>query len=465
MTRCSRVSLRRSGFLSGRCSRVYRAKTSKRALRTFSRSAPPLSPADKEPPVNFEFSDKVKNLQGRLQAFLDDHIYPNEQRFYDEVEQNRWSPTRIVEELKLKARAAGLWNLFLLDSEQGAGLTNLEYAPLCEMMGRSVMAPEVFNCSAPDTGNMEVLARYGTPEQKERWLKPLLAGEIRSCFAMTEPAVASSDATNIAARIVRDGDHYVINGRKWWTSGAGDPRCKIAIFMGKTDPSALPHKQQSMILVPMDVPGVKIDRMLSVFGYDHAPHGHGEVTFEDVRVPLSNILLGEGRGFEIAQGRLGPGRIHHCMRCIGVAERALETMCQRVHTRVAFGKPLAEQGTIRAEIAVSRMEIEQARLLTLKAAYMMDTVGNKEAKAEIAMIKVIAPNMTLRVLDRAIQAYGGAGVSDDTFLAGAWANVRTLRLADGPDEVHTEAVAKLELDKGKPKIVRTERQMETARVH
>jgi len=401
--------------------------------------------------VNFEFSDKVKNLQGRLQAFLDDHIYPNEQRFYDEVEQNRWSPTRIVEELKLKARAAGLWNLFLLDSEQGAGLTNLEYAPLCEMMGRSVMAPEVFNCSAPDTGNMEVLARYGTPEQKKRWLKPLLAGEIRSCFAMTEPAVASSDATNIAARIVRDGDHYVINGRKWWTSGAGDPRCKIAIFMGKTDPSALPHKQQSMILVPMDVPGVKIDRLLKVFGYDHAPHGHGEVTFENVRVPASNILLGEGRGFEIAQGRLGPGRIHHCMRCIGIAERALETMCKRVQSRVAFGRLLAEQGTVRADIASSRMEIEQARLLTLKAAYMMDTVGNKEARAEISMIKVVAPNIALRVLDRAIQAHGGAGVSQDTFLAAAWANVRTLRIADGPDEVHTESIARQELRKwGKP---------------
>jgi acyl-CoA dehydrogenase len=402
-------------------------------------------------PVNFEFSDKVKNLQGRLQAFLDEHIYPNEQRFYDEIERNRWSPTRIVEELKLKACAAGLWNLFLPDSEQGAGLTNLEYAPLCETMGRSVMAPEVFNCSAPDTGNMEVLARYGTPEQKERWLKPLLAGEIRSCFAMTEPAVASSDATNIKASILRDGTHYVINGRKWWTSGAGDPRCKIAIFMGKTDPSAAPHKQQSMILVPMDAPGVKIERMLTVYGYDHAPHGHGEVTFENVRVPVSNILLGEGRGFEIAQGRLGPGRIHHCMRCIGVAERALETMCKRVQARVAFGKPLAEQGTIRADIANSHMEIEQARLLTLKAAYMMDTLGNKEARAEIAMIKVVAPNVALRVLDRAIQAHGGAGVSQDTFLAAAWANVRTLRLADGPDEVHTESIARQELRKwGKP---------------
>jgi len=401
--------------------------------------------------VNFEFSEKVKNLQGRLRAFLDESIYPNEKRFYDEIEQNRWSPTRIVEELKLKARAGGLWNLFLPDSEQGAGLTNLEYAPLCETMGRSVMAPEVFNCSAPDTGNMEVLARYGTPEQKERWLKPLLAGEIRSCFAMTEPAVASSDATNIEASIVRDGNHYVINGRKWWTSGAGDPRCKIAIFMGKTDPSAQPHKQQSMILVPMDEPGVKIERLLTVFGYDHAPHGHGEVTYENVRVPVSNILLGEGRGFEIAQGRLGPGRIHHCMRCMGAAERALETMCKRVQSRVAFGKPLAEQGTIRADIASSRMEIEQARLLTLKAAYMMDTLGNKAARAEIAMIKVVAPNVALQVLDRAIQAHGGAGVSQDTFLAAMWANVRTLRLADGPDEVHTESIARQELRKcGKP---------------
>jgi len=403
------------------------------------------------PLVNFEFSDKVKNLQGRLQAFLDEHIYPNEQRFHDEIDRNRWSPTRIVEELKPKARAAGLWNLFMPDSEHGAGLANLEYAPLCEMMGRGVMAPEVFNCSAPDTGNMEVLARYGTPEQKERWLKPLLAGEIRSCFAMTEPAVASSDATNITASIVRDGGHYLINGRKWWTSGAGDPRCKIAIFMGKTDPSAPPHKQQSMILVPMDAPGVKVERLLRVFGYDHAPHGHGEVTFENVRVPVSNILLGEGRGFEIAQGRLGPGRIHHCMRCIGVAERALETMCKRVQARVAFGKPLAEQGTIRADIAISRMEIEQARLLTLKTAYMMDTVGNKAARAEISMIKVVAPNVALRVLDRAIQAHGGAGVSQDTFLAATWANVRTLRLADGPDEVHTESIARHELQKwGKP---------------
>jgi acyl-CoA dehydrogenase len=405
--------------------------------------------------MNFDYTDKVKSLQQRLRAFMDEHIYPNEKRYYQEIENDRWAPTKVIEELKPKARAAGLWNLFLPDDAQGAGLTNLEYAPLCEIMGRSILAPEVFNCSAPDTGNMEVVARYGTHEQKERWLKPLLAGEIRSCFAMTEPAVASSDATNIQASIRREGNEYVLNGRKWWSSGAGDPRCKIAIFMGKTDPTAKKHQQQSMVLVPMDAPGVKVERLLTVFGYDHAPHGHGEVSYENVRIPVSNMLLGEGRGFEIAQGRLGPGRIHHCMRCIGVAERALETMCQRVKSRVAFGKPLAEQGTLRADIAQSRMEIEQARLLTLKAAYMMDTVGNKEARAEIAMIKVVAPNITLRVLDRAIQAHGGAGVSQDTFLAGAWANVRTLRLADGPDEVHIESLAKNELQKGSPRVLKT----------
>jgi len=397
--------------------------------------------------MDLDPTPKTKDLQLRLKAFMEEHIYPNEALFHDQIEAHRFAPTAIVEELKTKARAAGLWNLFLPENEHGAGLSNLEYAPLCEIMGRSIMAPEVFNCSAPDTGNMEVLARYGTPEQQERWLEPLLAGDIRSCFAMTEPAVASSDATNIESSIAREGDEYVINGRKWWSSGAGDPRCKIAIFMGKTDFNAPLHKQQSMILVPMDAPGVKIERLLTVFGYDHAPHGHAEVSYTNVRVPVSNILLGEGRGFEIAQGRLGPGRIHHCMRCIGVAERALETMCKRVQSRVAFGKTIAEQGTIRADIATSRMEIEQARLLVLKAAHMMDTVGNKVARAEIAMIKVIVPNVTLRVLDRAIQAHGAAGVSQDTFLASAWAHVRTLRLADGPDEVHTEAISKLELRK------------------
>ena len=397
--------------------------------------------------MSFDVSEKTRELQQRLQAFMDSHVYSNEEKFQAEIAQARWKPTRIVEELKAKARHEGLWNLFLPHDESGAGLSNLEYAPLCEVMGRSHIAPEIFNCSAPDTGNMEVLARYGTAEQKEKWLRPLLAGEIRSCFAMTEPDVASSDATNISASIVTDGDSYVINGRKWWSSGAGDPRCKVAILMGKTDPSAAGHKQQSMILVPLDTPGVKIVRMLTVFGYDHAPHGHAEIQFEDVRVPKTNMLLGEGRGFEIAQGRLGPGRIHHCMRCIGVAERALETMCRRVQSRIAFGRALAEQGTIRADIAMSRMEIEQARLLTLKAADMMDKVGNKAARSEIAMIKVVAPNVALRVLDRAIQAHGGAGVSQDTFLASAWAGVRSLRLADGPDEVHIESIAKWELGK------------------
>ena len=394
----------------------------------------------------FEHSTKVKNLQAKLSAFLDATVLPNEKVYYEQLDEGgRWKIPPIMEELKAKARTAGLWNLFLPESEYGAGLSNLEYAPLCEIMGRSLIAPEAFNCSAPDTGNMEVLVRYGTPEQKERWLRPLLAGAIRSCFAMTEPDVASSDATNIRARIVRQGDAYVVNGRKWWISGAGDPRCKICIFMGKTDPAAPPHQQQSMILVPMDTPGVSVKRLLSVFGYDDAPHGHAEVLFENVCVSSANLLLGEGRGFEVAQGRLGPGRIHHCMRLIGLAERSLEAMCWRVKARVAFGKLLAEQGTIRADIARSRIEIEQARLLTLKAAYLMDTVGNKAARAEIAMIKVVAPNMALRVIDRAIQAHGGAGVSPDFGLAAAWAQARTLRLADGPDEVHREAIAKIEL--------------------
>ena len=397
--------------------------------------------------MSLAVTDRAQELATRLTAFMDEHIYPNEATFQRQVEHgDRWQPARIVEELKPKARAAGLWNLFLPESEYGAGLTNAEYAPLCEIMGRSpAFAAEVFNCSAPDTGNMEVLVRYGSPEQKRRWLEPLLAGEIRSCYAMTEPDVASSDATNIRSSISRQGDDYVISGHKWYISGAGDPRCKISIFMGKSNPDAARHQQQSMILVPMDTPGVTIRRMLSVFGYDHAPHGHAEITFENVRVPASNLLLGEGRGFEIAQGRLGPGRIHHCMRTIGLAERALETMCRRVLKRTAFGKPLAEQGTIRADIAESRIELEQARLLTLRAAQLMDTVGNKAARREIAMIKIVAPRAALKVLDRAIQAHGAAGVSDDTFLASAWAHTRTIRLADGPDEVHREAIARAEL--------------------
>ncbi len=398
--------------------------------------------------MNFEYSQKIKDLQARLSAFMDARIYPNEQKFRSQInEGDRWEHPPILDELKTKARAEGLWNLFLPDSKHGAGLTNLEYAPLCEIMGRSPFASEIFNCSAPDTGNMEVLVRYGTEEQKEKWLKPLLKGEIRSCFSMTEPDAASSDATNIRSSIVPDGDEYVINGKKWWSSGAGDKRCKLSIFMGKTNPDAPKHKQQAMILVPLDTPGVKIERMLTVFGYDHASHGHGQITFTDVRVPASNLLLGEGRGFEIAQGRLGPGRIHHCMRSIGIAERALETMCGRAKSRTAFGKTLAEHGTLRKDIADSRMEIEQARLMVLKAAYMMDTVGNKIARQEIAQIKVIAPNMALRVIDRAMQAHGAMGVCQDTFLAGAWASQRTLRLADGPDEVHREAIAKLELRK------------------
>ncbi len=399
--------------------------------------------------MNLDYSPKSQHLRQRLLQFMDEFVYPNETTFKEWLcnAANRWAPSPIIEELKQKARQQQLWNLFLPESEYGSGLTNLEYAPLCEIMGRSPIAPEVFNCSAPDTGNMEVLVRYGTVEQKAEWLLPLLEGQIRSCFAMTEPDVASSDATNIQARIERQGSTYVINGHKWWTSGAADSRCKIAILMGKTDDKAPVHRQQSMILVPMDTPGVHIKRTLTVFGYDHAPHGHAEVIFENVTVPASNILLGEGRGFEIAQGRLGPGRIHHCMRLIGQAERALESMCARVKSRVAFGKSLADQGAVRGDIANSRIEIDQARLLVLNAAHRMDTLGNKTARTDIAMIKVVAPNMALRVIDRAIQSHGAAGVSEDFALASAWAEARTLRIADGPDEVHREAIAKWELGK------------------
>ena len=398
--------------------------------------------------MKFELSPKSTELQKQLKAFMDKHVYPNEEEYYRQVNQgDRWDIVPLIETLKKKAKAENLWNLFLPESECGAGLTNLEYAPLCEIMGRVPWAPEIFNCAAPDTGNMETLVRYGSEEQKEKWLKPLLEGEIRSAFCMTEPQVASSDARNIEASIVRDGDEYVINGRKWWSSGAGDSRCKIFIFMGKTDPDGTPYKQQSMILIPRDTPGVTIERMLPVFGYDSAPHGHGEILFEDVRVPVSNVLLGEDRGFEIAQGRLGPGRIHHCMRTIGVAERALEEMCHRVKSRVAFGRPLSEMGQIRQDIAASRCEIDQSRLLTLYAAHRMDTVGNKVARTEIAEIKVVAPNMALKVIDRAIQAHGSMGVCNDTWLAAAYAHIRTLRLADGPDEVHREVIARLELRK------------------
>ena len=397
----------------------------------------------------FPISDRAQALHERLLAFMDSHIYPNEARYWKEAEElGPWNVLPVIEELKPLAREAGLWNLFLPDSSDGAGLTNLEYAPLCEVMGRTHLAPEVFNCSAPDTGNMEVLARYGTEEQKAQWLAPLLRGEIRSCFAMTEPAVASSDATNIESSIRRDGDHYVINGHKWYTTGATDPRCKIAIFMGKTDPdNADRHRQQSMILVPLETPGVKVVRPLPVFGFYGVPDRASEVVFENVRVPATNMLLGEGRGFEIAQGRLGPGRIHHCMRLIGLAERALERMCKRAQTRVAFGKPVAEQGVTMERIAEARILIDQARLLTLNAAYMMDTVGNKAARAEIAMIKVAAPNMACQVIDWAIQVHGGGGTSNDFGLASAYATARLLRLADGPDEVHRNQIARLELRK------------------
>ena len=402
--------------------------------------------------MDFEYSPRCQELKDRLLAFMEKHVYPNEHVFFEEVEANRragnaWVPTKIVESLKPLAREAGLWNLFLPRSPHApnGGLSNLDYAPLCEIMGRVHFAPEVFNCSAPDTGNMETLERYASEDLKKQWLIPLLEGHIRSAFLMTEPAVASSDATNIQTKIERDGDDYVINGRKWFSSGAGDPRCKLMIVMGKTDPEAPRHQQQSMVLVPSDTKGLTVIRPLSVFGYDDAPHGHMEVLLEDVRVPASNILLGEGRGFEIAQGRLGPGRIHHCMRAIGICERALELMCKRLNARVAFGKPLSSQSVWHERIAEARCMIDQIRLLTLKASYMMDTVGNKVAKAEIAMIKVVAPNVVCQIVDWAIQAHGGGGVTEDFPLAYMYAHSRTLRLVDGPDEVHRVAIAKLEL--------------------
>ena len=410
--------------------------------------------------MDFQYSDTVNTLRTRLLAFMDEHVYPHEQTFIDQITASRaagnpWQPTKIIETLKSKARAAALWNLFLPRSARAPqGLSNLEYAPLCEIMGRVPFAPEVFNCSAPDTGNMEVFERYASEALKDRWLEPLLRGEIRSAFLMTEPEVASSDATNIACRIERDGGDYLINGRKWWSSGAGDPRCKVYIVMGRSNPEAPAHSQQSMIVVPADTPGIRIERALPVFGYDDAPHGHMEISLENVRVPAENMLLGEGRGFEIAQGRLGPGRIHHCMRSIGIAERALELMCKRLASRVAFGKPLATQGVWRERIAESRIMIEQSRLLTLKAAWMMDVAGNKAARNEIAMIKVVAPNIAARILDWAIQAHGAAGISDDFPLAYAYASQRTLRFADGPDEVHRDAIAKLELGRYMPRTPR-----------
>jgi len=398
--------------------------------------------------VDFEFSRRSREYGERLAAFMDEHIYPNEERFYAQLQEgDHWEEPALLEELKAKARAAGLWNLFLPDSRHGAGLSNLDYAPLCEMMGRVRWSPEVFNCSAPDTGNMETLERYGTPEQKQQWLEPLLAGTIRSAFAMTEPRVASSDATNIESSIRRDGDAYVLNGRKWWTSGAGSRHCRLFIFMGKTDVEAPRHRQQSMILVPRDTPGIRILRHLPVFGFDDAPHGHMEIDFEDVRVPAANMLLGEGRGFEIAQGRLGPGRIHHAMRLIGVAERALEKMCRRVKVRTTFGRPIAEQSVTLERIAESRIRIDQARLLVYHAAWLMDTVGNKAARAQIAMIKIAAADTACQVVDWAIQAHGAAGLCDDFHLANAYAHARAIRLADGPDEVHRNQIGRLELEK------------------